>query len=81
MQAGHLIFICLLSGCTIRVVDRVRFTLEHVEQLLILQHDGSFYQILEVGVDPRSNSSILSHPLLRQDVNVVPHLERKTVNR
>lgn len=66
---------CQLSGCS------VRFTPEHAEQLLVLQHDGSFHQILKVGIDPRSDTGILSHPLLSQDVDVVSHLDRKVVNR
>lgn len=53
-------------------------TVEHVEQLLVLQHDGSFHQVLKVRVDSRSDSGILSHPLLRQDVDVVPHLDGQT---
>lgn len=53
-------------------------TLEHVEQLLVLQHDGAFHQILKVGVDARSDASVLRHPLLREDVDVVPHLDRQT---
>ncbi len=53
-------------------------TQEHLEQLLVLQHDGSFHQVLKVGVDPGSDTGVLSHPLLRQDVDVVSHLDRKT---
>lgn len=56
-------------------------TLEHAEQLFILQHNGSFHQILEVRVDSRANTSILSDPLRGHDVNVVPHLGGQTGDR
>lgn len=56
-------------------------TLEHAEQLFILQHNGSFDQILEVRVDSRANTSILSDPLRGHDVNVVPHLGGQTGDR
>lgn len=59
----------------------MRVTQEHVEQLLVLQHDGSFHQILKVRVDPGSDTGVLSHPLLRLDVNVVTHLDRQTGQR
>lgn len=58
--------------------DVASITQEHVEQLLVLQHDGSFHQILKVRVDSCANAGILSHPLLGHNVNVVPHLDRKT---
>lgn len=49
-------------------------TQKHVEQLLVLQHDGSFHQVLKVRVDPGSDTGVLSHPLLRLDVDVVTDL-------
>lgn len=52
-------------------------TQEHVEKLLILQHDGSFHQILKVGVDAGADTGVLGHPLLRLHVDVVPHLQRE----
>ena len=57
------------------LVECNRFTMEHVEQFLILQHDGALHQILKVRVHPSSDPCVLGHPLLSQHINVVSHLD------
>lgn len=68
------------SACAERVdrgalLEGLSVTQKHLEQFLVLQHDGSFHQILEVRVDPGTDPSVLSDPLLRLDVDVVSHLD------
>ena len=46
-----------------------------MQQLLVLQQDGSFHQILKVRVHAGADPSVLGHPLLRLDVDVVSHLD------
>lgn len=64
------------SDASVTLCDTAAVTQEHVQELLILQHDGSFHQVLKVGVDAGADPSVLGHPLLRLDVDVVPHLRR-----
>lgn len=52
-----------------------------MQQLLVLQQDGSFHQVLKVRVHAGPDPGVLGHPLLRLDVDVVSHLDRRQDRR
>lgn len=56
-------------------------TQEHVQQLLVLQQDGAFHQVLEVGVHAGPDAGVLRHPLLGLDIDVVSHLDGQQERR
>lgn len=74
----HGVIPCPTETVCVRRKHVICVTQEHVEQLFVLKHDGSLHKILKVRVNTGSDTSILSHPLLRLDINVVSHLDRKT---
>lgn len=68
----HVLNVLMVVPCS----KAASVTQKHLEQLLVLQHDGPFHQILKVRVDPGTDPCVLSDPLLRLDVDVVSHLDR-----
>lgn len=53
------------------------FTMKHCQQLLVLQHDGSLYKILEVRIHSCPDPCVLSHPLRGYDIYMVAYLKTR----